>query len=271
MRHTLVSAILFSVLGSTVAPAQTVSPDPDVQALLARLDIGAFKKNIADLTQWENRQVGTAGNRAAIDWISAKLESFGYEITRHKFTARSRRSTTTNELENVWATKIGATNPDRMYIISAHMDSVRRAKGANDDASGSSLVIEAARVFASADVHTDASVRFILWNAEETGLNGARAYVSDRRDMQGLEDPPGSGRYPEPRWLGIVQHDQILFDHGVPAEAEQSPEADIDIEYKIGSANGTSRSSVSASTRSKTTRLGPKTSRRPRGRRRTTP
>ena len=53
--------------------------------------------------------------------------------------------------------------------------------------------------------------------------------------MQGIEDPPRSGRYPEPRWLGIVQHDQILFDHGVPAEAEQSPSADIDIEYKIGS------------------------------------
>ncbi len=92
MRHSLVPAVLFSVLGASAAPAQMPSPDPDVQALLARLDIGAFKKNIADLTQWENRQVGTEGNRAAINWIAEKLGSFGYEITRHKFTARSRRS-----------------------------------------------------------------------------------------------------------------------------------------------------------------------------------
>ena len=250
MRYSRVATLVFLTACSTALPAQIASPDPDVQRLIGRLNIEEFKANIAGLSQWENRVVNSEGNRAAIDWIAEKLESFGYEITRHKFTPPPRRGRRGRqargrqqargeqpaiELENVWATKIGTTNPDRMYIISAHMDSVRRARGANDDASGSSLVIEAARVFAAADVQTGASVRFILWNAEESGLQGARAYVADREELQGVENPPGSGQFPEPRWLGVVQHDQILFDHGVPAEAEQSPRADIDIEYQQAS------------------------------------
>ena len=250
MRHSRAGSIVIFAACSAALPAQIASPDPDVQRLVERVSIEEFKANVAGLTQWENRVVGSEGNRAAIDWIAEKLESFGYQVTRHQFTQRPRQrrrgrrgqgerpgqgTQPAIELENVWATKIGTTNPDRMYIISAHMDSVRRARGANDDASGSSLVIEAARAFAGADVQTGASVRFILWNAEETGLNGARAYVADREELQGVENPPGSGQYPEPRWLGIVQHDQILFDHGVPAETEQSPRADIDIEYQQAS------------------------------------
>ena len=41
--------------------------------------------------------------------------------------------------------------------------------------------------------------------------------VTDQRQaLQGKENPPGSGRYPEPKWLGMVQHDMMLFDHGMP-------------------------------------------------------
>src|SRR3989449_2764721 len=80
------------------------------------------------------------------------------------------------------------------------------------DALPISLVMEVARVLSSPDVETDRSIRFILWNNEETGLHGARAYVDQRKDRQGKEDPPGSGRYPEPKWLGLIQHDMMLFD-----------------------------------------------------------
>jgi len=37
-----------------------------------------------------------------------------------------------------------------------------------------------------------------------------------REPLQGKEDPPGSGRYPEPRWLGMIQHDMMMWDHGMP-------------------------------------------------------
>ena len=66
------------------------------------------------------------------------------------------------------------------------------------------------------------SIRFALWNNEETGLNGAHAYVEQREAMQGKEVPAGSGKYPEPKWLGMIQHDMMMFDHGPPTRRRHS-------------------------------------------------
>ena len=57
---------------------------------------------------------------------------------------------------------------------------------------------------------------------------------------QGKEDPPGSGKYPEPKWLGMIQHDMMMFDHGMPradgtVSKEQRPEADVNIEFQSNS------------------------------------
>ncbi len=143
--------------------------------------------------------------------------------------------------EQVWCTKIGTTRPDEMYIIGGHMDGIGWGEAANDDGSGTALVMEMARIFSSPDVQTERSIRFVLWNNEESGLNGARAYVAQRQEMQGKEFPVGSGKYPEPKWLGMIQHDMMLFDHGMPLPdgtfaKEQRPEADVNIEFQMNSA-----------------------------------
>jgi hypothetical protein len=142
--------------------------------------------------------------------------------------------------ELVYCTKVGANRPDEMYIVSAHMDGRGFGEAANDDGSGTALVMELARIFSVPEVETDRSIRFILWNNEETGLNGARAYVEARAALQGKEDPVGSRRYPEPKWLGMIQHDMMLFDHGPPradgtVSPEQRPEADVNIEFQSNS------------------------------------
>jgi hypothetical protein len=155
--------------------------------------------------------------------------------------------------ESVYCTKIGKTRPDEMYIVSAHMDGIGFGEAANDDGSGTALVMELARIFSAPDVETDRSIRFALWNNEETGLQGAAAYVEQRKGLQGIESPKGSGKYPEPRWLGMIQHDMMLFDHGMPvpkldasgkpvldakgqpvyeAPKEQRAEADVNIEFQ---------------------------------------
>ncbi|MFG6466448.1 M28 family peptidase [Roseateles sp. BYS87W] len=162
----------------------------------------------------------------------------------------------TSPRESVYCTKVGTTRPDEMYLVSAHMDGLGFGEAANDDGSGTALVMELARIFSAPGVSTERSIRFILWNNEETGLNGAQAYIAQRKDLQGLESPPGSGRYPEPRWLGLIQHDMLLFDHGMPvpqlddqgrpkldarglplytAPKEQRAEADVNIEFQINS------------------------------------
>jgi len=148
--------------------------------------------------------------------------------------------TTPGPREEVYCTKVGTTRPDEMYIVGGHMDGHGWGEAANDDGSGSAIVMELARIFSAPDVTTERSIRFILWNNEETGLNGARAYVAQRQALQGQESPAGSGKYPEPKWLGMIQHDMMLFDHGMPRadgtlSPEQRPEADVNIEFQSNS------------------------------------
>ena len=123
--------------------------------------------------------------------------------------------------EEVFCTKIGTTHPEEMYIVGAHMDGRGWGEAANDDASGTALVMEIARILSAPEVTTERSIRFALWNNEETVGSGSQAYVDQRKGLQGKEDPPGSGKYPEPKWLGMIQHDMMLFDHGMP-RMEQS-------------------------------------------------
>jgi hypothetical protein len=139
--------------------------------------------------------------------------------------------------EEVYCTRIGTTHPDEMYIVGAHMDGRGIGEAADDNGSGTALVMELARIFSSPDVQTERSIRFALWNNEEGGLLGAYAYVAQRATLQGKEDPPGSGKYPEPRWLGMIQHDMMLWDHGMPradgtVNREQRLEADVNIEFQ---------------------------------------
>ncbi len=131
--------------------------------------------------------------------------------------------------EEVYCTKMGDSYPGEMYIVGGHMDGIGWGEAANDDGSGTALVMELARVLSAPDVHTDRSIRFILWNNEESGLNGSRAYVEQRRALQGTKD--------EPKWLGMIQHDMMLFDHGMPRAdgtlaSEQRPEADVNVEFQ---------------------------------------
>ncbi len=144
------------------------------------------------------------------------------------------------ERSEVYCTKVGTSRPEEMYIVGAHMDGHGVNEAVNDDGSGTALVMELARIFSAPDVETERSIRFVLWNNEETGLNGARAYVEQRHALQGMEDPPGSGLFPEPRWLGMVQHDMMLWDHGAPGpdgrvSRNQRPEADVNIEFQSNS------------------------------------
>ncbi|MBC8086960.1 MAG: M28 family peptidase, partial [Phycisphaerae bacterium] len=142
--------------------------------------------------------------------------------------------------EMVYCTKVGSTHPEEMYIVGAHMDGHGWGEAANDDGSGTAIVMELARIFSNPDVVTERTIRFALWNNEETGLNAAKAYVEQRQALQGIENPKGSGKYPEPKWLGMIQHDMMMFDHGMPRpdgtiNPEQRAEADVNIEFQINS------------------------------------
>ncbi len=294
---------LISVSGSSVivpeaaGQGQAEERDP-VAELVGRLNLESYKDTLRGLAQFGDRRQGTDRNRASIDWIEDRLQSYGCETERIQYEYNppppqngggrggrgggtrpgpviasgeirngpggsryygitrptgvnndpdaqpdprlrelNSQPATNGPREEVYCTKIGATRPGEMYILGAHMDGHGWGEALNDNGSGTALVMELARILNMPDVETEVSIRFALWNNEETGLNGSRAYVEQRADLQGIEDPPGSGRYPEPMWLAMIQHDMMMWDHGMPRadgtwNPDQRPEADINIEFQ---------------------------------------
>ena len=213
------------------------NPEPAssaAQILVDRVTLQQFKADLQAVASFGDRcrLIGCAPYSAyysALTWVESELWALGYTTTRHNYTYGEYSGT------NLWATKVGTAHPESMYMITAHLDGRGGGEAADDNASGVSLVLNAARVFAAGDVTTDYSVRFVFWDQEEIALIGSSAYVSERSSLRGIESPPGSGQYPEPNWLGHLAHDMILYDHGVgtPLSA-QSPYADLDVEWRDG-------------------------------------
>ena len=187
-----------------------------------------------------NTGLAGGGGRPRGDKIPTGVNTDPMKQPDEKLRALNMQPTTPGPREMVYCTKVGTTHPDDMYIVGGHMDGHGWGEAANDDGSGTALVMELARVLSAPDVKTERTIRFALWNNEETGSQGARAYIAQRQDLQGKENPPGSGKYPEPKWLGMIQHDIMLFDHGMPLpdgtmRKEQRAEADVNIEFQSNS------------------------------------
>ncbi|MHC5024636.1 MAG: M28 family peptidase [Planctomycetota bacterium] len=97
---------------------------------------------------------------------------------------------------NVVGTKVGSVFPFQEYVLGAHYDSVGNP-GADDDASGVALVLEAARIISQYD--SDYTIRFVAFDREEQGLYGSNAYVADHAGDD---------------ILAMVQADMVAYDPG---------------------------------------------------------
>jgi hypothetical protein len=224
--------VRFDDVQLTIVDETAAAAKVDVHTVVDRLGLQPFKDNIERLAGFGDRLQGTNSYTQAARWVESELSAVGYTVQRDGYQFRGEART------NLYVTKVGKIFPDRMFIISAHLDGRGGGGAADDDGSGCSLVLEIARMFAARDVETDVSVRMVFWNNEESGLNGSRAYANDRLRDQGQESPANSGIFPEPTWLGVLQHDMILYDHGLPPRGQQIPGADADIEYRSDSVFG---------------------------------
>jgi len=84
--------------------------------------------------------------------------------------------------QNVIGTLVGTDRDGGIVYVGAHYDSVWNGPGANDDGSGVGCVLEAARVLATKGHATKATIKFIAFGAEETGMDGSAAYVFGNQD-----------------------------------------------------------------------------------------
>jgi Zn-dependent M28 family amino/carboxypeptidase len=71
-------------------------------------------------------------------------------------------------------------DPNHVVVVGAHLDSVTRGPGINDNGSGSATLLEVAETFAGQGRVPRNKLRFMWYGAEELppGLNGSRFYVS---------------------------------------------------------------------------------------------
>jgi len=79
-------------------------------------------------------------------------------------------------LPNINAIKYGSLFPDSIYVLGAHYDSYKSgAPGADDNASGTSGVLEAARILS--DYEFEKTIMFVLFSIEEMGPLGSKAFT----------------------------------------------------------------------------------------------
>jgi carboxypeptidase Q len=81
------------------------------------------------------------------------------------------------QVNNVIAEIPGRDKADEWLIIGAHLDSWDYGTGAQDNGSGTVMVMEAARAIALMPQPPRRTIRFALWGGEEEGLLGSAAYV----------------------------------------------------------------------------------------------
>ena len=87
--------------------------------------------------------------------------------------------------------EIPGTDPKAGYVMAgAHLDSWAAADGAADNAAGSAMVMEAARILAATGVRPKRTIRFALWAGEEQGLLGSLAYIDQHLATRGAPGEP---------------------------------------------------------------------------------
>jgi hypothetical protein len=96
--------------------------------------------------------------------------------------------------------EIPGSDPLSGYVMAgAHLDSWVAADGASDNAAGSAVVMEAARILARLGVRPKRTIRFALWNGEEQGLLGSLAYIERHLATRPAETNPARTSLPNSR------------------------------------------------------------------------
>ncbi len=162
-----------------------VSPD-SLHAFDLKLVSFGTRHTLSDTTS------PTRGIGAARNWIASKFSQFAasnpdFKVYRDEFVQPvSNRVSVPTTIVNVYGILWGKEGPSGRYIVlSGHydsivgnfMDSTADAPGADDDGSGTSLVIEAARAFTSSGFRPDANIVFLCCAAEEQGLYGSHHFA----------------------------------------------------------------------------------------------
>jgi len=155
-------------------PAITVA-DTNIANLVSSITAQTSRQLIADISTIPTRYSFAQACRQAEQVIFNKFDSLGLDASYHSFNYSG------TLMRNVIGEKLGEAHPESIIIVCAHLDCTSEspeqvAPGAEDNASGCAVVLEAARVLTQ--FPTDLTVRFMTFSGEEQGLVGSDSYAS---------------------------------------------------------------------------------------------
>ncbi|MBE0637489.1 MAG: M28 family peptidase [Bacteroidales bacterium] len=157
-------------------------PDPFVVSLLNEVNGTNITSVVQHLENYTTRNCYKPQSILAQNWIKDQFESMGLSVELMDFTMPNGPAS-----DNVIATKIGTKYPDEFVILGGHYDSLTWSgaePGADDNASGTSGVMEVARILS--EYEFDRTIIFCAFSGEEYGLYGSAAYAS-RCAQQGMD------------------------------------------------------------------------------------
>lgn len=166
----------FTTLLCTSLLMQGMLAQSFIQAYKDRADMVTQTNITTNLQEFGNlgiKKTGTVANTNTLNWIKNKYLSYGYtasQIVESPFTYGSTSS------KNLIITKTGTLYPNKYVIICGHFDTIN-GPGVNDNGSGTSIILEAARILQN--VPTEYSIKFIHFSGEEQGLIGSTHYVNN--------------------------------------------------------------------------------------------
>lgn len=144
----------------------------EVRNVVAQASTNRIFEYEKTLFDFDSKHISRPGNKLASEYLFSLYKSFGYEPEYQWFEPRGALG---GKTANVAAKLTGTENPELIYVVGSHYDSVPAGPGADDDTSGTAALLEAARVLAK---HPQpATIIFCSFTGEEAGLLGSREFV----------------------------------------------------------------------------------------------
>ncbi len=152
----------------------TLGPDPMIQAMVDSVSGPRIDATVQRLQDFVTRFAAHDSCLSAANYIRSQFQSFGIDsVYFHDWS--------TIYYDNVVAVMPGVGNPQKIFIIGGHYDSItgdhNNCPGADDNASGTTCILECARILSNYEF--DYTLTFIAFCGEEVGLLGSEAYVSE--------------------------------------------------------------------------------------------
>ncbi len=152
---------------------------PEVKFALSAVDSPRIWDTLTQLTSFQNRSATKETGVQAAEWLKGRFESMVVEYGRSDTDAYFVATGRTYKQPSL-VTVLGKDIQAPAIVIGAHMDTLDgRMPGAGDDGSGSSSVMEVARILLSSKVALKRPVYIIWYAAEERGLVGSQYVVKD--------------------------------------------------------------------------------------------